>query len=197
MKYDEKELILACRAHDRSAQKYLYDCYAPKFFTIALRYCQDEYQAEDVLQESFIRIYTCIDQFEFIGSFEGWMRRIVVNTALEEYRKRNKKQTTALDQIDFSLVTQVSETIDHEYLLKIIQSLPPGYRQVFNLYIIEGYAHKEIADMLGISESTSKSQLNRARKAIIAIWQKMQQNWIFLWLGATFITFLSSYPYRL
>ncbi len=155
---------------DPLAQKQLYDQYAPKLFGIALRYAGSKEEAEDILQDAFVKIFRYIKSFENRGSFEGWLRKIVVNTAIGNYRRelRHKYQDD-FDDIRESDILNYSEhdpdfTMDE--ILKAVQSLPKGYRTVFNLYAIEGYKHKEIAKILGIDESTSKSQYHRARKLL-------------------------------
>jgi RNA polymerase sigma-70 factor (ECF subfamily) len=134
-------------------------------YGVCLRYSKDSAEAEDNLQEGFIRVFTKIDQFGFKGSFEGWIRRIMVNTALEKFRK--KDQLYPVEDIiiyeDISLTDDTISQMSAEDLLKMIQKLPPRYRMVFNLYVIEGYSHQEIGAMMNISEGTSKSNLSRAR----------------------------------
>ena len=137
-------------------------------FSVCVRYTRHEMEAEDVLQDAFIKIFDNIGKFEFKGSFEGWIRRIVVNTALKNYSKKSFKQ----EQIglenhpELPMEPDIYKHLEEEALLGIIAKLPEGYRLVFNLYAIEGYSHKEIADMLGIQESTSRSQLVKARKML-------------------------------
>lgn len=134
-------------------------------FTICLRYARDYHSAEDILQEGFIKAYINIEKFRSEGSFEGWLRRIFVNTAIEHFRRSTPMYPIMeVTQADNHTVNE--EVVEHlaaNDLLKMIQTLSPGYRTIFNLYVIEGYSHKEIAEMLGISEGTSKSQLARAR----------------------------------
>ncbi len=138
---------------------------------VCLRYARHEMEAEDILQDSFIKIFDNISKFEFKGSFEGWIRRIVINTALKHYSKKSFKQ----EQIgvdahpDFPLEPDAYAHLNEEELLNLIAKLPDGYKVVFNLYAIEGYSHKEISDMLGIQESTSRSQLVKARKMLQAM----------------------------
>lgn len=134
-------------------------------YGVCLRYSRDSSEAEDNLQEGFIRVFTRLDQFAFKGSFEGWMRRIMVNTALEKFRKKNQLYPVENMVIyeDVSLSDDTISGISADDLLKMIQKLPPRYRMVFNLYVIEGYSHQEIGVMMDISEGTSKSNLSRAR----------------------------------
>lgn len=163
--FTEDELINGCIVGDREAQKMLYHRYAPKMFSVCLRYAKDYHSAEDVLQEGFIKVFKYISKFRREGSFEGWMRRIFINTSIEHLRKAVTlypivdSEDKPIDIIDESLF----DDLDHQDLLNMIQSLSPGYRTVFNLYVIEGYSHQEIANLLDINEGTSKSQLARAR----------------------------------
>jgi RNA polymerase sigma factor (sigma-70 family) len=161
----EDELIKGCLSHDRSAQKRLYDTYSSKMYAICYRYVRDAAEAEDILIVAFTRIFEKINQFKSEGSFEGWIRRIIVNEALTHLRRnRSMYLETDLDQVDREPdYDKLQDHLEEEDLLKMIQELPTGYRIVFNLYAIEGYSHKEIANQLGISENTSKSQLSRAR----------------------------------
>ena len=131
---------------------------------ICLRYSNNETEAEDLLQESFIKAFNKLDTFNNNGALGGWLRKIAVNTALEHYRK-NKNKTVVLDlnQVDSLIPDNAIESLELEDLLKKIQSLPTGFRTVFNLYAVEGYSHREIGEMLSISEGTSKSQYSRAR----------------------------------
>lgn len=160
-----EETIRKCASGDPKAQSALYKHFASKMFGVCLRYSKDTGEAEDNLQDGFIRVFTKIDQFGFKGSFEGWMRRIMVNTALEKFRKNNQLYPVE-DMIVFENVQIQEETISSisaDDLMKIIQELPPRYRMVFNLYAIEGYSHQEIAKLMEINEGTSKSNLSRAR----------------------------------
>lgn len=162
------ELIEGCKRQDRQAQKRLYDQYASKFYTLCCRYIKDKMEAEDVLIAAFTKILNRIDQYTGEGNFEGWMRKVVVNDALSYLRKnKNMYLETDIAAADYEPdYEKLEDQLEAEDLLKMIDSLPTGYRIVFNLYAIEGYSHKEIGDQLGISESTSKSQLNRARVAL-------------------------------
>ncbi|PKP21266.1 MAG: RNA polymerase subunit sigma-70 [Bacteroidetes bacterium HGW-Bacteroidetes-21] len=166
---DEKEIIDGCRKSNRRAQKMLYQSYAAKFLGICLRYAKDRQEAEDVLQDGFVKIFKRIDQYSGAGSFEGWMKRIMVNTAITNYRQNLKRYNQipveALAENDTECTPEDFE-YTYEELLKVVQSLPPGYRMVFNLFAIEGYPHKEIGQMMGIDVTTSKSQYSRARKIL-------------------------------
>lgn len=162
----ERELLEACKRGDRTAQKKLYDSLAAKMFAICLRYMGQRDAAEDVLQEGFITLFSRLDSYSGEGSFEGWARKIFVNTALMELRKKDAlKMSEDLEtawNVSSDGVSQV-QSVGYRELLKLIASLPPGYRTVFNLSVIEGFSHKEIAQTLGITEATSRSQLQRAR----------------------------------
>lgn len=160
-----EETIKKCASGDRKAQTALYNQFAPKMYGVCLNYSKDAAEAEDNLQDGFIRVFTKIGQFGFKGSFEGWMRRIMVNTALEKFRKHNHLYPVE-DMMVFEGIQNEEETlssISADDLLRIIQELPPRYRMVFNLYAIEGYSHQEIAKLMEINEGTSKSNLSRAR----------------------------------
>lgn len=161
----EEELITGCRKRERNAQKALYDTYSSKMYGLCYRYLKDAMEAEDVLIVAFTRIFERIDQFKGEGSFEGWIRRIVVNEALTCLRKRRTMHLeTELKEADYQLdYKNLEDHLEAEDLMQLINALPTGYRIVFNMYAIDGYSHKEIADSLGISENTSKSQLSRAR----------------------------------
>lgn len=161
----ESELIEGCRKGTPSAQKSLYDQMAGKMFSLCCRYIKDRMEAEDVLVTSFTKVFERIDQYKGEGSFEGWVRRIVVNESLT-YLRRNKSMylETDLEVADREPdLSSMSDQLEAEDLLRLVAELPTGYRIVFNMYAIDGFSHKEIADHLGISENTSKSQLSRAR----------------------------------
>lgn len=160
------DLIEACKRSERSAQRRLYDFLSPKMFPLCLRYMGDRDSAEDILQEGFVTLFTKLDSFTGEGSFEGWARKIFVNTALMALRKNDiLKQTEDVEEARYisSDAPTAMEDIGYRELMKIIEELPPGFRTVFNMYVIEGYSHKEIGEALGISEVTSRSQLQRAR----------------------------------
>jgi RNA polymerase sigma factor (sigma-70 family) len=159
------ELIQKCKQQDVKAQGALYQQYSGVLFSICLRYSPNHTEAEDNLQDAFMTIFAKIEQFKDKGSFEGWMKRITVNTVLQKYRKRRVfsiKEEANIEQPDDEDVVIESE-VPLAYLLQIIQELPDRYRLVFSMYVLDGYAHKEIAGMLGISDGTSKSNLARAR----------------------------------
>ncbi len=157
------QLIKNCKKRDLKSQSEIYHLFAGKLFALCLKYSKTQQEAEDNLQEAFITIFNKIDQYKFKGSFEGWMKRIVINTALQTYRQKN-----VLNLVEDNYPEEVEVEVDEaeislEYLLKIVQELPERYRMVFNLYVLDGYSHKEISDLLGIAEGTSKSNLSRAR----------------------------------
>ncbi len=160
-------MIEECLRGNHSAFEEIYKSLADKMYTVSLRYTQNDDDAKDVLQEAFIRIYNNLKSFRFGGSFEGWCRRIVVNSSIELIRKRNRHFSESLDNQSASSTEVGSfEQLKYEDLLTLIRKLPDGYRAVFNMFAIEGYSHKEIADSMGISENTSKTQLFKARLAL-------------------------------
>jgi len=161
----EEELIEACKQQDRRAQQQLYERFAPAMFGVCRRYVKSPEDAEDVLVEAFFKVLTNLQQYKGSGSFEGWIRRIVVNEALMFLRKRhNFRLTVEISEIDRPAVSRVVNELAANDILRLLEHLPTGYRTVFNLYVLEGYKHREIAEMLGISINTSKSQLILARK---------------------------------
>ncbi|WP_134088809.1 RNA polymerase sigma factor [Olivibacter sp. XZL3] len=163
--YTIDDLVDGCQRGERKAQESLYRAVASKMFHICLRYAGSEAEAEDILQNGFIKVFQCIPGFRGEGSFEGWLRRIFVNTAIETVRKNKRlQQVISVDQIfEEEQQTFDMDALEVRDLLRLIQGLPDGYRMVFNMYAIEGYSHKEIAEALNISEGASKSQLSRAR----------------------------------
>jgi RNA polymerase sigma-70 factor (ECF subfamily) len=168
---EEKELIKRLLKNEKTAQKYLYDKYSTLFYGICVRYSSNTDEACDILQEGFLKILTHINKFSGTGSFEGWMKRIIVNNAINSYHKNLKyRYHTDVSEIKDTIEDETSYIEDTNYsyeeLLKLIQVLPEGYRTIFNLYAIEGYKHKEIAEMLKISENTSKSQYHRAKRIL-------------------------------
>ncbi len=164
----EEGIIKGCLKGERSAQRHLYDSYSGKFLAICMRYLKDREHAEDVMIESFMKIFEKLHQFQHKGSFEGWMKRIVVTQALMTLRSNRHLMMEVNLEAEYEYSDQHYELthLEAAELMELVQGLPVGYRTVFNLYAIEGYAHQEIADLLGITESTSKSQLNRARTAL-------------------------------
>ena len=160
------KLIESCIKGDRASQKVLYDRLAPRMFPVCIRYVGDRTLAEDILQDGFITLFTHLDSYKGEGSFEGWARKIFVTTALMSLRKKDAlKMSDELDAVrgmKAEVTTQI-QSIGYKELIGLITTLPPGFRTVFNMYAIEGYSHKEIGEMLGISETTSRTQLSRAR----------------------------------
>lgn len=165
----DEQLVKECVSGSTVAQKKFYDMFAKKMMGVCLRYANSYEEAQDVLQDGFIKIFNKLPDFENKGSLEGWVRRIMVNTSLDAYRKAKKHQGDVdVDSVSYLLDSNdyTIETINAQDLLEIIHSIPEGYRIVFNLFAIEGYSHKEIADRLGVTESTSKSQFSRAKKML-------------------------------
>ncbi len=163
---DEKELLSGCRKQNPVAQRTLYELYSPKMLTVCLRYVGDRERARDVLHDGFITVFEKIDTFNASGSFEGWLRRIFVNTALMYLRKGDVlKFSGELSDVDreLSVESSVMGNITSGELMRLIATMPDGFRTVFNMYAIEGYSHQEIAKELNISEGSSRSQLSRAR----------------------------------
>ena len=158
------ELIIQCKKQDATAQGELYKQYNRILFAICLRYSPNYTEAEDNLQDAFITIFKKVEQYNGKGSFEGWMKRVTVNTVLQKYRKQRTFEIVDEGQIEDEAELEIeSEEIPLDFLLKIVQELPDRYRLVFSMYVMDGYQHKEIAEMLGISDGTSKSNLARAR----------------------------------
>ena len=161
----ESDLITGCIEGNRRMQEILYSRFSAKMYGVCLRYASNAAEAEDILQEGFIKIFKKIDTFRSEGSFEGWVRRIFVNTAIEHFRRRKylmpvtEKEENTIEGKYISVLDELAE----QDILNLVQELSPGYRTVFNMYVVEGYTHKEIGDILGISEGTSKSQLSRAK----------------------------------
>jgi RNA polymerase sigma-70 factor (ECF subfamily) len=170
----DEELVQRCIRKEPKAQEYLYKTFSGRMLGICSRYTDTIEEAEDIMQDAFIKIFNKIDGFKGNGSLEGWMKRIMVNTALDAFRKnKNFRHNIDIETIEYTSETHqhVLESMGAKDLLKLIKTMPRGFRTIFNLYAIEGYAHKEIADMLEISESTSKSQYSRARTYLQKILQ--------------------------
>ena len=162
----ETEWIEGAKRGDRRSQKAIYDLLSAKMFAVCLRYMGDREAAEDILQDGFVTLFSKLDSYSGEGSFEGWARKIFVNTALMSLRKKDVLRNT--DDVDaaWNITSDdpsAIQRIGYKDLLKMIAALPPGFRTVFNMYVIEGYSHKEIAESMDISETTSRSQLQRAR----------------------------------
>ena len=168
MKENEDILIKKCIDWDRAAQNSLYELFAPKMFAVCFRYARNREEAEDILHEGFMKVFENIQTFRKEGSLEGWIRKIMYNTAIHKYRQRKEvENTVSIDSNNINLPDQsVNETlsiIGTKELMLMIQKLPPRYQMVFNLYVFEGLKHREIAEKLGIAEGTSKSNLSDAR----------------------------------
>jgi RNA polymerase sigma-70 factor (ECF subfamily) len=167
---DQQQLIIGCKHKDAWARKQLYELYAPIMLGVCVRYVNERETARDILQEGFIKVYTKIDSYSGAGSFEGWMKKIFITSALEYLRAAKMFKTNVnLDEYDETIGNfdeSIVETISAEEILRCINELPAGFKTVFNLYAIEGYSHAEIAQMLKIKESSSRSQLARARQML-------------------------------
>lgn len=167
--YSDKELIEHCLENDPRAQELLYKRFSRRMYGVCLRFARNTLEADDILQEGFIKVFSFLKDFRSDGSLEGWIRRTIVNTAINYYNsKQNEWKETTIEKAESyqSISEDTLDKISTADLLNLIHELPEGYRLVFNLYVIEGYNHQEIAEMLNISESTSKSQLSRARMAL-------------------------------
>jgi RNA polymerase sigma factor (sigma-70 family) len=157
------QLIQKCKKNDTKAQSDLYKLFSSKLFALCLKYSKNYAEAEDNLQDAFVTIFKKISQYENKGSFEGWLKRIVINTALQRYRSKGVFDIVNEEQIEDISIEVENDTIDIAFLLNSIQELPNRYRLVFNLYVLDGYSHKEIGEMLEITTGTTKSNLSRAR----------------------------------
>ncbi|MCF6349133.1 MAG: sigma-70 family RNA polymerase sigma factor [Flavobacteriaceae bacterium] len=158
-----EKLINKCKRKDIKAQSEIYQLFSGKLFALCLKYSRNYQEAQDNLQNGFITIFDKIEQYNYKGSFEGWLKRIIINTALQTYREKNVLNLVTEEIPDKVEIEIDDEQVSLDFLLKLIQELPDRYRMVFNLYVLDGYPHKEIASMLNISEGTSKSNLSRAR----------------------------------
>lgn len=167
----DSELINGCARHDRACQKKLYERFYGKMMAVCMRYAKNKAEAKDMLQEGFIKVFTKLKSYQANGSLEGWVRRIIVNTAVDTLRS-NKQEYTIVNtvkagQAEFSEANlednAIVENINREAIIKAVQELTPAYRTVFNLYVVDGYTHKEISEILNISEGTSKSNLSKAK----------------------------------
>jgi len=174
-----KKLIKQCADNDRKAQEEIYQLFSGKLFSICLKYSKNKQEAQDNFQDGFVTIFEKIGQFKFNGSFEGWMKRVMINTVLLKYRNKTVLNIVTEDIPDEVIVDIDDDEISLDFLLNLIQSLPDRYRMVFNLYVLDGHSHKEISKMLQIAEGTSKSNLARARailKQKIEFYQEGQQS---------------------
>jgi RNA polymerase sigma factor (sigma-70 family) len=167
---DLTKLLKGCLVRDRSSQKKIYEMYGSEMMSLCLRYSKNREEAEEVLQDGFLQMYKCIGQFKNKGSFEGWLRKIMINCALQRYRgKSNQNYLISLNEEHQFLATEydLADKLNEKELIRLIQTLSPAYRMVFNLYVFEGMKHREIASLLNISVGTSKSNLSDARKFLI------------------------------
>ena len=174
----EKQLIKDCQNYKKPAQFELVKRYSGMLMTVCRRYVLDQSSAKDVLQESFIRIFSNINSYKATGSFEAWMRTITIRCALRWLKKRASKKETMITEINDTKIIEpaIFAQMGEEEIIKLVQGLPEGFRAVFNLNIIEGYSHKEIAKLLNITESTSRSQLTRARRMLQKKWANNQDS---------------------
>lgn len=171
----EKSLIKKAIDNNREAQQKLFELHSPKMLGICRQYVKDLHHAEDLLLQGFLKVFTNLNKFKHEGSFEGWIRRIMVNTCLSYLRKKNVEFAADEDYVFNSAATESLENTSVEEIQKLIDGLPDGYKIVFNLYAIEGFKHQEIAEKLNISVSTSKSQLFKARKLLQENYKKMNK----------------------
>lgn len=165
----DEEMLEGCKANQEIAQKYLFDRYSRVMTGVCMRYADRYEEAQDIVQDGFIKVFKKIETFSGSGSLEGWIRRIMVNTALDYLRKiKHERFNLSIDDIEYSLKEKqiIESSMQAEDLLNIVRTLPLGYRTVFNMYAVEGYSHREIAEKLEISENTSKSQYSRARSLL-------------------------------
>ncbi|MEJ8756907.1 sigma-70 family RNA polymerase sigma factor [Pontibacter sp. H259] len=172
--YSEAEIIEGCKKGKASFQEKLYQLYSRRMMAVCVRYTHSRFEAEDIFHEAFVKVFKHLDSYSG-GSFEGWMRRIFVNTAINHYHKNRK----LLDQLDYSTVEEstpaeddIISQISGQELMEIVNKLPEGYKLVFNLYVVEGFNHREIGEMLSIAEGTSKSQLAKAKIHLKKLLQK-------------------------
>jgi len=179
-----EELVHNCKQGNRAAQEQLYRQYASVLFGICLKYSRNKAEAEDSLHDSFMTIYDKIGQYGAKGSFEGWIKRITVNTVLQKYRKQEYLKVVSENTADEIEVVTVNENIDLQTLLGYIQQLPNKYRLTFNMYVLDGYSHQEIAQQLGTSVGTSKSNLSRAR---VLLKEKIEAGYSKSALGVLFL----------
>lgn len=170
---ENRELIKACKKQDTNAQRELYETYAPRMMGLCMMYCKNSDAAQDMLHDGFIKVFTQIKKYSGRGSFEGWMRRVFVNTILEHFRKEKRKlqlisemEVMEEEVMDENLERLFDDSITEHTLLEMIQELPDGYRTVFSLYVFEDMSHREIAKQLGIKEAASRSQYSRAKSSL-------------------------------
>jgi RNA polymerase sigma factor (sigma-70 family) len=171
------ELVNQCAKNDRKAQEEIYHLFSGKLFSICLKYSKNKQEAQDNFQDGFITIFNKIGQFKFKGSFEGWLKRVMVNTILLKYRQKNVLNLVT-EEIPDEVIVDIDDDdeVSLDFLLNLIQELPDRYRMVFNLYVLDGFSHKEISKMLQIAEGTSKSNLARARAILKLKIEKHQES---------------------
>ena len=171
------ELVKQCAKNDRKAQEEIYQLFSGKLFSICLKYSKNKHEAQDNFQDGFITIFNKIGQFKFKGSFEGWLKRVMVNTILLKYRQKNVLNLVT-EEIPDEVIVDIDDDdeVSLDFLLNLIQELPDRYRMVFNLYVLDGFSHKEISKMLQIAEGTSKSNLARARAILKRKIEKHQES---------------------
>ena len=174
-----EDIIDRCKKNDSKAQEFLFNTYSKVLLGICCRYIKDRDDAEDVLQDSFIKIFLNINKFKNEGSFEGWMKRITVNSALHFIKEKQKIKFESADNLSVTEEDEneqeIEKDIKAEYILECLNELPTGYRTIFNLHLVEGFSHKEVAEKLGIKESTSRSQFTKARRFLIDLINKKEQ----------------------
>lgn len=178
--FNLEKVIEGCIKNERKAQIELYSQYAPMLLAVCLRYVADKSEAEDILQDGFFKILKSIKEYRGKGHFENWMRKIVVNTAITHFHKEKKhyyhEEIEEINEVEFQFKSTPQNELEFKELYELLQTMPDGYRIIFNLYAIEGFKHKEIAEKLNIDESTSKTQYLRAKNWIIKRMKKL--NWI-------------------
>ena len=175
---NESDLISGCIDGNRRMQEELYRRFSPRMYAVCLRYAGNGDEAQDILQDGFIKVYKKLESFRGEGSFEGWIRRIFVNTAIEHFRRKKYLQPVTEKEegtLEGNYVSVLDELAERD-ILQLVQQLSPGYRTVFNMYVVEGYTHKEIGEIMGISEGTSKSQLSRAKVILQEMVKKFIEN---------------------
>jgi len=179
LKEPEKNIINGCLKGDSNSQKALYERFKVPMFRICLRYAKDRAEAEDMLQDGFIKVFADLHQYKGTGALGGWIRRVMVNVALQQIRKKkNLFSSIEIEQVanNYDTGEDIYATLGAQALIKMVQQLPPGYRTVFNLFVIEGYSHQEIGEQLGISSNTSKSQLSKAKASLRKMLEKVMIN---------------------
>ena len=177
MQYNELEIIKGCIIGNRMCQRELYNHFASKMLGVCMRYAKDRAEAEDMLQEGFLKVFKSISTFKNAGSFEGWVRRIMIFTSINMFKQRSRQFRESLDieNVEGVFESDVIDKISEKEIITLIQQMPEGYRMIFNLFAIEGYTHREIAVILDIAEGTSKSQYSRARNFMKQVLRKHYQ----------------------